>query len=62
MYMGRSLLKMNNEEIYESSLRFIFKQLDIHVKVNEEANKKASKKSRNNNIDKTEETKLMVLD
>ena len=62
MYMGRSLLKMNNDEIYESSLRFIFKQLDIHVKVNEEANRKANKKSNNNINNKSEETKLMVLD
>ena len=61
--MGRSLLKMSNEEIYESSLRFIFKQLDIHVQVNKEANNKVSKKkSKNNNINKTEEKKLMVLD
>lgn len=61
MYMGRSLLKMNNNEIYESSLRFIFKQLDIHVKVNEESNKKNNKNS-NNTFNKSEETKLKVLD
>lgn len=60
--MGRSLLKMSNEEIYESSLRFIFKQLDIHVEVNKEADKKAKKKTKNNNINKSEENKLMVLD
>ena len=54
---------MSNEEIYESSLRFIFKQLDIHVEVNKEANKKVNtKKSKNNNINKFEENKLMVLD
>ena len=51
---------MSNEEIYESSLRFIFKQIDIHVEVNKEANKKVSKKNSNKNIN--EENKLMVLD
>lgn len=58
--MGRSLLKMSNEEIYESSLRFIFKQLDIYV----EANKKVENKynSNTNNSIKKEENKLMVLD
>ena len=59
--MGRSLLKMNNEEIYESSLRFIFKQIDIHVKVNKEANSQANKKSNNIN-NKSEKNKLIVLD
>lgn len=60
--MGRSLLKMSNEEIYESSLRFIFKQLDIYVEVNKEANKRSNVKGyKNNNISK-EETKLKVLD
>ena len=56
--MGRSLLKMPNEEIYESSLRFIFKQLDLHI----EANKEIEKRSKNNkNTNKKEEKKLMVL-
>ena len=58
--MGRSLLEMSNEELYESSLRFIFKQIDIHVEVNKETNKKTSKKKSNKNIN--EENKLMVLD
>lgn len=49
---------MSNEEIYESSLRFIFKQLDIYIEVNKVVNK-------NNKINKNnmkEETKLKVLD
>ena len=61
LYMGRSLLKMSNEEIYESSLRFIFKQLDLYV----EANKEAEKRYKNNSKNKgnnSEENKLMVLD
>ena len=59
--MGRSLLKMSNEELYESSLRFIFKQLDLYV----EANKEAEKRYKNNSKNKgnnSEENKLMVLD
>ncbi|WP_288219061.1 hypothetical protein [uncultured Clostridium sp.] len=59
--MGRALLKMSNEEIYESSLRFIFKQLDLYV----EANKEAEKRYKNNSKNKgnnSEENKLMVLD
>lgn len=60
--MGRSLLKMSNEEIYESSLRFIFKQLDIHVEVNKEVNKRSKMKGYKNNNTSKEETKLKVLD
>ena len=60
--MGRSLLKMSDEEIYESSLRFIFKQLDIHVEVNKEANKRSKTKGYKNNNTSKEETKLKVLD
>lgn len=60
--MGRSLLKMNNEELYESSLRFIFKQLDIYVEVNKEANKRNKVKGYKNNSNSKEETKLKVLD
>ena len=57
--MGRSLLKMSNEEIFESSLRFIFKQLDIYV----EANKQVEKKYKSNNKGyEKEEKKLMVID
>jgi len=57
--MGRSLLKMRNEEIYESSLRFIFKQLDLYVEANKERYETNSKnKGKNGN----EENKLMVLD
>ncbi|MDU5262525.1 MAG: hypothetical protein E6176_08865 [Clostridium celatum] len=60
--MGRSLLNMNNEELYESSLRFIFKQLDIYVEVNKEANKRNKVKGYKNNSNSKEETKLKVLD
>ena len=49
---------MSNEEIYESSLRFIFKQIDIHVEVNKEASKVKGYKNNSN----SEENKLMVLD
>ncbi len=62
--MGRSLLKMSNNEIYESSLRFIFKQLDIYVEVNEKVNKN-NKLNKNNKSDKNnrvEKIKLKVLD
>ena len=51
---------MSNEEIYESSLRFIFKQLDLYVEVNKEANNRSKIKG-NKNTSK-EETKLKVLD
>lgn len=57
--MGRSLLKMSNEEIYESSLRFIFKQLDIYIEANKEAD---TKYINNTKHSKKEEKKLMVLD
>lgn len=53
---------MSNEEIYESSLRFIFKQLDIYVEVNKEANKRSKVKGYKNNSNSKEETKLKVLD
>lgn len=51
---------MSNEEIFESSLRFIFNQLDIYI----EANKKVEnnyKPDTKGSIRK-EEKKLMVLD
>ena len=60
--MGRSLLKMSNEEIYESSLRFIFKQIDIYVEANKEADKKYKNTSKNKARTISEENKLMVLD
>lgn len=50
---------MSNEEIYDSSLRFIFKQLDLYIESNKEV-KNNNKGSKNN---RTEETKkLKVLD
>lgn len=60
--MGRSLLKMNNEEIYESSLRFIFKQLDLYVEANKETEKIYKNNSKNKGKNGNEENKLMVLD
>ncbi len=61
--MGRSLLKMSNEEIYESSLRFVFKQLDLYIEANKEVEKryKSNNKNKGNNIS-SENKKLMVLD
>lgn len=59
--MGRSLLKMSNDEIYESSLRFIFKQFDLYVEANKEKYNNSPNKSNSNNS-RSEETKLMVLD
>lgn len=60
--MGRSLLKMSNEEIYESSLRFIFKQLDLYIEANKEAEKRYKNNSKNKGNNRSEENKLMVLD
>ena len=60
--MGRSLLKMSNEEIYESSLRFIFKQLDLHIEANKEIEKRSKNNINNKSTNKKEEKKLMVLD
>lgn len=60
--MGRSLLKMSNEELYESSLRFIFKQFDLHIKSNKEAEKKSKNNNKNKGNSRSEENKLMVLD
>ena len=60
--MGRSLLKMSNEELYESSLRFIFKQLDLYVETNKEAERKYKSNSKTKGSTKSEENKLMVLD
>lgn len=57
--MGRSLLKMSNEELYESSLRFIFKQFDLYVEANKQTNKRSKDKGYKNN---SESTKLKVLD
>lgn len=57
--MGRSLLNMNNEELYESSLKFIFKQLDLYVEANKQTNKRSKDKGYKNN---SESTKLKVLD
>ena len=51
---------MSNAEIYESSLRFIFKQLDLYVETNKQANNKNYNKGAKNN--RTEETRLKVLD
>ena len=60
--MGRSLLKMNNEELYESSLRFIFKQFDLYVEANKETEKRYKNYSKNKGNNRSEENKLMVLD
>lgn len=60
--MGRSLLKMSNEELYESSLRFIFKQFDLYIEANKEIEKRYKNTSKNNGNTKNEENKLMVLD
>ncbi len=60
--MGRSLLKMSNEEIYESSLRFIFKQLDLYIEANKETEKRYKNNSKNEGNNRSEENKLMVLD
>lgn len=60
--MGRSLLKMSNEELYESSLRFIFKQLDLNLKANQKAEKKYKNNSKTQGNTRREENKLMVLD
>ena len=60
--MGRSLLKMSNEEIYESSLRFIFKQLDLYIEANKETEKRYKNNSKNEGTNRSEENKLMVLD
>lgn len=60
--MGRSLLKMSNEEIYESSLRFIFKQLDLYIEANKETEKIYKNNSKNKGKNGNEENKLMVLD
>ena len=53
---------MSNEEIYESSLRFIFKQIDIHVEVNKEAEKRYKNNSKNKGNNISEEKKLMILE
>ena len=60
--MGRSLLKMSNEEIYESNLRFIFKQLDLYIEANKETEKRYKNNSKNEGNNRSEKNKLMVLD
>lgn len=60
--MGRSLLKMSNDEIYESSLRFIFKQLDLYVESNKQVNNKNNINNKGTKNNKSEETRLPVLD
>lgn len=52
LYLGRTVLNMTNEEVYESSLRFIFKQLNYYVKSNKidtKQSKKSKQKSMTNN-------------
>ncbi|MBS4957972.1 MULTISPECIES: hypothetical protein [Clostridium] len=53
---------MSNEELYESSLRFIFKQIDLYVEANKEAEKRHKNNSKNKGNTRSEENKLMVLD
>lgn len=60
--MGRSLLKMSNEELYQSSLRFIFKQFDLYVEANKEIDKRYKTNNKNKSNNRSEENKLMVLD
>lgn len=60
--MGRSLLKMSNEELYESSLRFIFKQFDLCVEANKETEKRYKNNGKNKSSIRSEENKLIVLD
>ena len=40
---------MPNDEIFESSLRFLFNQIDLHVKHNTPKDKKGNKSNYNNN-------------
>lgn len=60
--MGRSLLNMSDNEIYESSLRFIFKQLDLYVESNKQVNNKNNINNKGTKNNKSEETRLKVLD
>lgn len=60
--MGRSLLKMSNEELYESSLRFIFKQFDLYIEANKEAERGYKNNSKNKANNNNTESKLRVLD
>lgn len=53
---------MSNEELYESSLRFIFKQFDLHAEVNKETEKRCKTNNKNKGNTRSEENKLMVLD
>ena len=52
---------MSNDEIFESSLGFLMKQIDLHVESQKRVNKQSNKGSKNINTNK-EESKLMVLD
>lgn len=60
--MGRSLLKMSNEELYESSLRFIFKQFDLYIEANKEVERGYKNNSKNKANSNNKESKLRVLD
>lgn len=60
--MGRSLLKMSNEKLYESSLRFIFKQFDLYIEANKEAERGYKNNSKNKVNSNNTESKLRVLD
>lgn len=53
---------MSNEELYESSLRFIFKQFDLCVEANKETEKRYKNNGKNKSSIRSEENKLMVLD
>lgn len=53
---------MSNDELYESSVRFLFKQLDLYVEINQ-PNKSKSKYNNGNNNERKEDTKYYkVLD
>ena len=51
---------MSNEDVYESSLRFIFKQLDYYVKANK-IDDKPNGKSRNKSTTNVKENKQVTV-
>lgn len=53
---------MSNEELYESSLRFVFKQFDLYIEANKEAERGYKNNSKNKANNNNTESKLRVLD
>lgn len=63
-YLAKSALKWNDEDFWDSSPRFLFKQMDLYAKYNkpnEEVSKSTVKNGNNSSVNTTVEKKKLGM-